>query len=469
VSRTVVFKHSVAIALLTLAQAVVPPMLAGGCLYALVKIFGLRGLEQDYLFLTALVVVLGAVLLQPKRSLTPQLIHGRLRLAGLIAFRWLLLLFVLLAIGYATKSSTVFSRRVLLTWAVATPGILILANLVMHEALRRVLSDPANARRSVFVGYNEISLALARRLMSNTSAGLAVSGFFDDRAPARLGSTPGIQLCGGLKDIVQHVKTYAIDVIFVALPVSHLERVKQLLEELRDTTVSIYYIPTVFAFDSIQGGTSELLGVPLIALCETPFHGYRGVSKRLTDIIVATVTLIAASPLMLLAAILVKASSRGPIIFKQRRYGLDGREIIIYKFRTMTVTEDAGPIRQATRGDSRVTAVGRLLRRTSLDELPQLVNVLQGRMSLVGPRPHAVAHNELYRKLIKGYMVRHKVPPGITGLAQVHGLRGETTSVEQMEARVQYDLEYLRNWSVLLDFQILLKTLSIVARGRNAY
>jgi putative colanic acid biosysnthesis UDP-glucose lipid carrier transferase len=469
VSRTVVFKHSVAIALLTLAQAVLPPMLAGGCLYALVKIFGLRGAEQDYLYLTALVVVLGAVLLQPKRSLTPQLIHGRFRLAGLIAFRWLLLLFVLLAIGYATKSSTVFSRRVLLTWAVTTPGILILASLVMHEALRRVLSDPANARRSVFVGYNEISLALARRLMSNSSAGLSVSGFFDDRAPARLGSTPGMRLCGGLKDIVRHVKTHAIDVIFVALPVSHLERVKQLLEELRDTTVSIYYIPTVFAFDSIQGGTSELLGVPLIALCETPFHGYRGVSKRLLDMIVATVTLIAAMPVMVLIAILVKVSSPGPVIFKQRRYGLDGREIIIYKFRTMTVTEDAGPIRQATRGDARVTSIGRLLRRTSFDELPQLVNVLQGRMSLVGPRPHAVAHNELYRKLIKGYMVRHKVPPGITGLAQVHGLRGETTSVEQMEARVQYDLEYLRNWSVLLDLQILLKTLSIVARGRNAY
>jgi putative colanic acid biosynthesis UDP-glucose lipid carrier transferase len=193
------------------------------------------------------------------------------------------------------------------------------------------------------------------------------------------------------------------------------------------------------------------------------------VSKRLTDMIVATVTLIVASPLMVLTAILVKATSLGPIIFKQRRYGLDGREIIIYKFRTMTVTEDAGPIRQATRDDARVTSIGRLLRRTSLDELPQLVNVLQGRMSLVGPRPHCVAHNELYRKLIKGYMVRHKVPPGITGLAQVHGLRGETTSVEQMEARVQYDLEYLRNWSVLLDFKILLKTLSIVARGRNAY
>ena len=223
-SRTVVFKHSVAIALLTLAQAMLPPMLAGGYLLALAQLFGIRGDERDYLILAALVVVLGAFLLQPKRSATPQLISGRLRLAGLVAFRWLLLLFALLAIGYATKSSAVYSRRVLLTWAVTTPGILVFANLVMHEALRRVLSDPANARRAIFVGYNEISLALARRLMSNSSAGLTVSGFFDDRAPARLGSTPGIRLCGGLKDIVHEVKTHAIDVIFVALPVSHIER-----------------------------------------------------------------------------------------------------------------------------------------------------------------------------------------------------------------------------------------------------
>src|ERR1700733_11740974 len=366
VSRTVVFKHSVAIALLTLAQALVPPMLAGGCLLGLVQLFGIRGDERDYFVLAALVVVLGAFLLQPKRSVTPQLISGRLRLASLTAFRWVLLLFVLLAIGYATKSSAVYSRRRLLTRAVATPGILIFANLAMHEAQRRVLSDPANPHRSVFVGYNEISLALARRLMSNSSAGLTVSGFFDDRAPARLGSTPGIRLCGGLKDIVHHVKTHAIDVIFVALPVSHIERVKLLLEELRDTTVSIYYIPTVFAFDSIQGGTSELLGVPLIALCETPFHGYRGVSKRVTDMVIASVILLLVSPIMVFSAILVKATSPGPIIFKQRRYGLDGREIIIYKFRTMRVMEDDnGSIRQATRDDSRVTAIGRLLRRTS--------------------------------------------------------------------------------------------------------
>jgi putative colanic acid biosynthesis UDP-glucose lipid carrier transferase len=172
---------------------------------------------------------------------------------------------------------------------------------------------------------------------------------------------------------------------------------------------------------------------------------------------------------MLLIALLVRITSRGPAMFKQRRYGLDGQEIVVYKFRTMNVIEDGSAVRQATKNDSRITPLGRLLRRTSLDELPQLLNVLQGRMSLVGPRPHAVAHNEQYRKLIKGYMIRHKVAPGMTGLAQVHGMRGETQTLEQMEQRIKYDLDYLRNWSPLLDLKILVKTVLIVARGDKAY
>ena len=172
---------------------------------------------------------------------------------------------------------------------------------------------------------------------------------------------------------------------------------------------------------------------------------------------------------MLFIALLVRLSSPGPVIFKQRRYGLDGQEIIVYKFRTMTVTEDGDSIRQVTRTDNRITPIGRILRRYSLDELPQLINVLQGRMSLVGPRPHAVAHNEEYRKLIRGYMVRHKVPPGITGLAQVNGCRGETSRVEEMRARVEYDLEYLRRWSPLLDMQILALTVIRLLRDEKAY
>jgi putative colanic acid biosynthesis UDP-glucose lipid carrier transferase len=206
-----------------------------------------------------------------------------------------------------------------------------------------------------------------------------------------------------------------------------------------------------------------------VALCETPFAGYRGAIKRAMDVSVALGALVVLSPLLLMVAMAVKMSSPGPAIFRQRRYGLDGREIIVYKFRTMKVTEDGARIVQATRDDERVTRIGRVLRRYSLDELPQLLNVIQGRMSLIGPRPHAVAHNEEYRKLIKGYMIRHKVLPGITGLAQVNGCRGETQSLEDMQARIRFDLEYLRRWSIGLDLQILLKTAAQLFTDKKAY
>jgi putative colanic acid biosynthesis UDP-glucose lipid carrier transferase len=210
-------------------------------------------------------------------------------------------------------------------------------------------------------------------------------------------------------------------------------------------------------------------GVPVVAVCETPFYGLSGLIKRASDIVLASAALVLILPVMLAIAIGIKATSPGPVLFTQRRYGLDGREIIVYKFRTMTVLEDGNVVRQATRDDSRVTRFGAFLRRYSLDELPQFVNVLQGRMSVVGPRPHAVAHNEMYRKLIKGYMIRHKVKPGITGWAQVNGLRGETDTLEKMRARIEYDLSYLRNWSLQLDLQIVLKTALVVLRTQNAY
>ena len=473
-TNPVVLKHTLPVVLLTITQAVVLPCVATGLLVFERWYFEVP-FDQSFMLMAVLVLVLGVVLLQPERGLMPQLIGGRRQLVTRLFWRWLILLFVLLTIGYATKSSQDFSRRMVLTWAVATPGFLIGLALLLHEAFKRLLADPESARRAIFVGYNDISVSLARRVELTSMSALRIQGFFDDRAPERLSaqklesvaSEPALK--GSLRDIVPYVQQNGIDVIFVALPVSHIARVQTLLDDLRDTTVSIYYVPMVFPLDSIQGGTSEFLGVPLIALCETPFHGTRGVSKRLTDLTLASLLLIPAAPLMLVIALLVRLSSPGPAIFKQRRYGLDGREIIVYKFRTMRVTEDGDSIRQATRSDSRITPLGALLRRTSLDELPQLLNVIQGRMSLVGPRPHAVAHNEQYRKLIKGYMLRHKVAPGMTGLAQVHGMRGETQTLEQMEARVRYDLEYLRNWSPLLDLQILGKTLLIVARGDKAY
>ena len=215
----------------------------------------------------------------------------------------------------------------------------------------------------------------------------------------------------------------------------------------------------------IQARMEAIGGIPLVAVCESPFHGTTGMVKRLTDLALATVAIVLTAPLMLAVAIGVKLSSPGPVIFKQRRYGLDGREIQVWKFRSMRVMEDGDQVRQATQGDARITPFGRFIRRTSLDELPQFFNVLQGSMSVVGPRPHAVTHNEQYRKLIKGYMIRHKVKPGITGLAQVNGARGETENIEDMERRIQYDLEYLRNWSVKMDLKIVLETVRVVLRG----
>jgi putative colanic acid biosynthesis UDP-glucose lipid carrier transferase len=213
----------------------------------------------------------------------------------------------------------------------------------------------------------------------------------------------------------------------------------------------------------------EVNGIPMLSICDTPFHGMQAVRKRATDVALSTLGVVLTWPLMVLVAIAVKLSSPGPILFKQRRYGLNGDEIVVYKFRSMRVCEDGSVVVQAKKDDERTTAVGRFLRRTSLDELPQLFNVLEGTMSFVGPRPHAVAHNETYRKLISGYMIRHKIRPGMTGWAQVHGLRGETHTVEQMRLRVQYDLDYLRHWSLWLDLTILFKTAVIVLRGRNAY
>jgi putative colanic acid biosynthesis UDP-glucose lipid carrier transferase len=421
---------------------------------------------------SAAIVIIGVlclVLVQPPREVSTQLTSARLSAVTDVIMRWLMLLAVLLAVGYVTHSLNGFPRRIFLTWATVTPAVLVLVTLMMQEIMRRFLMNAFDNRSAIIAGYNTSSLELARRLKNNPGMRVEVAGFFDDRSSDRLGMEADAKLVGSLSDMSQYVKDKRTDVIFIALPIRHVKRVMNLLDDLRDTTASIYYVPDIFVFDLIQARSGEIHGIPVVAMCETPFYGYRGVTKRLTDIGFSLLILLLLLPLLVLIAVVVKASSPGPVIFKQRRYGLDGREIGVYKFRTMTVVEDGTSIRQASKTDSRITRVGAVLRRSSMDELPQLINVLQGRMSLVGPRPHAVAHNEEYRKLIKGYMVRHKVLPGITGLAQVNGCRGETSKLEEMEARVNYDLDYLRHWTPMLDIKILLLTVVKVFRDEKAY
>ena len=448
-------------------DAVVPALVAVGMLYGLCALYGIE-FKGFFVVLAILSAMLSVLLPRGQPVQSTQLVQSTLPLAIRVVVRWMIILAILLAIGFVTKYSVDFSRRVVMTWAVTTPAVLILVSVGLHEVMRRLLHDPSTVRRVAFAGCNEVSLSLAHRI-GGGSMGMQVEGFFDDRSAQRLGLDRPARLLGGLTDMVTFVKRNQIDVVFVALPVSHIRRVVQLLDELRDTTASVYYVPDIFAIDLIQARSGELFGIPVVALCETPFYGYRGVVKRMTDIALALAVLLIASPLLLVLALMVRMSSPGPVFFKQRRYGLDGREIMIYKYRTMTVIEDGPSIVQASREDVRITPIGRFMRRYSLDELPQLVNVLQGQMSLVGPRPHAVAHNEEYRKLIKGYMIRHKVPPGITGLAQVNGCRGETARVEDMQARIDYDLEYLRHWSPLLDLKILFLTAIRLLRDEKAY
>jgi putative colanic acid biosynthesis UDP-glucose lipid carrier transferase len=427
--------------------------------------------DRNMQMLAGLAGLLTLLLSVRKRNTNSPIFSSGLAMAFGVTCRWVVVLGVLLAIGYVAKVAEDYSRRAVLTWAGATVPLLIAVAFLLEKTMWRLLCDPSNARKTVFVGVNQISQTLAKQLSLRQEFCMSVAGFFDDRSVDRLSPEDSdLRWLGKLQDLPDYVKANGVHVIFISLPMRHLQRVRALLDDLRDTTASIYYLPDIFVFDLIQSRTGEIAGIPVVALCETPFYGFRGVVKRLTDIVLAAAMLMVSFPFLLLIALCIALSSKGPVIFKQRRYGLDGDEFVVYKFRTMTVIEDGvGNIAQATRDDRRVTAIGGFLRRHSLDELPQLINVLQGRMSLVGPRPHAIAHNEEYRKVISGYMIRHKVLPGITGLAQINGCRGETAKLEEMRARVQFDLEYLRHWSPILDIKILALTVLQVISHEKAY
>lgn len=467
-TQPVLLRQSFLIATTTAIQSVIPWLVALSAWNGLVWLFQLP--IRPTSIESIVIGVLCLVLIESPRDVTMQLASASLPAATGVIARWLLLLVTGLAIvNFFGGILDAFPAGLLWAWLLGTPLALIGTTLLMQAVMRRLLMRASGRRVAVFAGYNDSSLMLARRIRDNPALCLAVDGFFDDRGADRLQLAAEAELKGSLDDLVAYVKSRNVDVIFISLPIRHVRRVMTLLEELGDTTASIYYAPDIFVFDLIQARASDIKGVPVVALCETPFYGYRGVSKRITDVLLASCMVVVLLPLLLGIALLVRVSSPGPAIFKQRRYGLDGREISVYKFRSMTVTEDGGDLKQASRADARITPIGKFLRRLSLDELPQLFNVLQGRMSLVGPRPHAVAHNELYRKLIKGYMIRHKVLPGITGLAQVSGCRGETAKLEDMEARVRYDLDYLRHWTPMLDLKILLLTVIKIFRDDQAY
>lgn len=386
-----------------------------------------------------------------------------------IILSWVWVLSVLALLGYATNTLATFDTDMLIAWGIATP-LVQWALVAIGTAIQRHLASLPDARRpAVIIGAGRMGMRVAQMLKLRQAFGHDLLGVFDDRSADRVNLPEDAVLLGTLRQLPEYIEAHSVKDVFITLPLTSQPRIQSLLESLQNTTSSIHFVPDIFGVSVIQGRLEDMGGVPVVGLMVAPFTGINGFIKRVSDIVLATLILILISPILLVLAIGVKVSSPGPVIFRQRRTGLDGEIIEVYKFRSMRTTDDGAVVKQATRDDPRITSFGAVIRKTSLDELPQFLNVLQGRMSIVGPRPHAVAHNEQYRKLVKAYMARHKVKPGITGWAQVNGLRGETDTLDKMAARIEYDLEYLRNWTLGLDLLIIARTVKLVFLDRSAY
>lgn len=384
---------------------------------------------------------------------------------------WAISVAVLLFIAFTFKVTSYGSRVTTLSWFVLAPAVLCLWRAAFRAVLGKIRARGRNTRTAAIVGATQVGADLARRLLSMPGSGMHIVGYYDDREPERLHEMPEElgALSGGLDDLVEAARGGGVDVVYVALPLRAESRIHDLVERLADTTASVYVVADFFVFDLLRAQWSDVQGIPVVSIFESPFFGIDGWLKRLQDVVLGTVIMAIIAVPMLVIAAAIRLTSKGPVFFKQRRYGLNGQEIRVLKFRTMTVTEDGDRVEQATRGDQRVTPLGAILRRTSLDELPQFLQVLTGEMSIVGPRPHAVAHNEQYRRLIHGYMLRHKVKPGITGWAQINGWRGETDTLEKMEKRVEFDLAYIHNWNFFLDLKIILLTIFRGFVSKSAY
>ena len=377
----------------------------------------------------------------------------------------------LLAASVMTRHAAWVDRTFIVTWTLLSLMTIVSIRILVRLTQCFLRSRGFNTKGFAIVGINELGFDLANRIEAAPELGLKLTGFYDDRDLIRL---PEMQedvghKIGTIEELVRHAREGQVNMIYIALPMRAEGRIKKVLTKLGDTTASVYIVPDFFVFELLHSRWTNISGMPAVSVFENPFYGIDGLLKRAFDLIVAALVLIAVAVPMVVIGVLVKLSSPGPIFYRQRRYGLDGEEISVWKFRSMRVCESASQMVQATQDDPRVTRVGAVLRKTSLDELPQLFNVLGGSMSLVGPRPHASLQNEEYRTLIQGYMLRHKVKPGITGLAQVNGWRGETDTLEKMEKRVECDHQYIRDWSISMDLKILFKTIFVVFSGQNAY
>lgn len=382
--------------------------------------------------------------------------HGYLVGVGRLLAGWFALLAGLTIMGFITKTSELFSREVIITLALAGFALQAFLYFPLHHLSKRHQLKLQAARTSLIIGTGDLALDLADKLVRKKNEPLiGLVAAHDHPLP----SNSLYPIVGNLAHLRDLISTYRIRRLYIALPLTEAEQIEGLYIDLLDSSVDVIWTPDLQSLILLNHSVSEIEGLPAIHLNESPLTSYPAAafSKAVLDRSVALVAIILLSPVLIATAIAVKYSSPGPVLFKQKRHGWNGKIIKVWKFRSMRVHNDQ-EVKQATREDPRITRVGQFIRRTSIDELPQLFNALQGHMSLVGPRPHAVAHNDYYTGKIDAYMARHRIKPGITGLAQISGCRGETETLEKMEKRVELDLAYINNWSLWMDIKILIKT-----------
>lgn len=383
---------------------------------------------------------------------------------------WLTTFFALVFIIFVSKTSDQFSRMVLVSWLVLTPVLLILNRYLLRSMLARLKRLGIHNYNIAIMGVTESGLKFAKSIQNQPESGLQIAGFYstDNNIP-ELETPSHYAQIGGLEQMIEDARIGTWDQIYLAFPSEERAFSKRIIDQLADTATPIRLIPDNFTTSLMHSKYLEIADTPVLCIYDAPLSNQNTMIKRLEDVLIGSALLLMLLPLMLVIAVAVKISSPGPVLFRQMRHGLKGKPFKVWKFRTMTVCENEGAIRQATRNDLRVTKVGNFLRKTSLDELPQFINVLQGHMSIVGPRPHALSHNEEYSTLIPGYMMRHLVKPGITGWAQVNGWRGETDTLYKMQKRVECDMEYIRSWSLWLDIRIIFATAFKTLFDKNAY
>lgn len=405
-----------------------------------------------YQFATFLAIVSYLGLAELRGLYQSTRINNYTEIVSRVIFTWINVGALLILIGFLTKTSATFSRILILSWIIVTPIFLVASRLMIIALLHLLRRGGRNTRSFAVLGPIEKSSHLIKKIASMPWLGLTCEGTFQD-----------------LDSLIRHTEDSHVDYIFLTYSSSSEKEIIQATNALSNRTSSVFLAPDLFVSELLGSRWLMLENMPMISIFDHPFYGNQLTYKKLEDYLLSIIILLIISPLLLLIAACIKLSSKGPVLFKQRRYGLNGEVIEVYKFRTMNVLEDGASVPQAIKDDPRITSIGSFLRRTSLDELPQFFNVLQGNMSIVGPRPHAVAHNEHYRTLIQGYMLRHKVKPGITGWAQVNGYRGETETLEKMQSRVEYDLFYINNWTLGLDLKIIGLTILKGFINKSAY